>query len=241
MGASGGTLSVKGRSFIVTGGTRGIGRALAAGFLREGARVAISGRHRKTVDETVESLRGGAGEILGVAGDLGVDAQAKALMEAALGRFGTVDYLVNNAGLLVKPKYLVETTQQEWEEVLRTNVIGTVNMIRHVLPGMEKRGQGVIINLSSGWGHFGAPRVASYCASKFAVEGLTQSVAAEVTKGVVVIALRPGIIVTDMLRDAFEGEVEGYPAPEELVPRWLRFFEKVEPSWNGKSLELDRF
>lgn len=234
-------MSVKGRSFIVTGGTRGIGRALAAGLLREGARVAISGRKRNTVDEAVEGLRGAGGEIIGVAGDVGIDADAKTLVETALGRFGAVDCLVNNAGLLARPKYLVETTQEEWEEVLRTNVIGTVNVIRHVLPGMEKRKQGVIVNLSSGWGHFGEARVASYCASKFAVEGLTQSVAKEVTKGVVVIALRPGIIVTDMLRDAFEGEVEGYPTPEEIIPRWIRFFEKVEPSWNGQSLELDRF
>ena len=234
-------MSVKGRSFIGTGGTRGIGRGLAEGLLREEARVVISGRERKRVDEAVEALERTGGEVIGVAGDVGMDAQAKRLVETALARFGAVDYLINNAGILAKPKYVVETTQKEWEEVLRTNVIGTVNMIRHALPGMEKRKKGVIINLSSGWGRFGEARVASYCASKFAVEGLTQSVALEVAKGVVVIALSPGIIVTDMLRDAFEGEVEGYPTPLEVVPRWLRLFEKIEPSWNGKSLELDRF
>jgi NAD(P)-dependent dehydrogenase (short-subunit alcohol dehydrogenase family) len=120
-------------------------------------------------------------------------------------------------------------------------VIGTANLVRHVLPSMQERRRGVIVNLSSGWGRVGEKDVAPYCASKFAVEALTQSLAEEAGPGIVVFALNPGVVDTDMLRSAWGGSAAAYPGPETLAPRWRRLFARVEPAWNGRSLDLDAF
>ncbi len=234
-------MALKGKSFIVTGGTRGIGRGLVEALLGAGGRVAFCGRSAKTVAKAVEEMKGLGGALIGLAGDIGSDGDAKKLAGAALSAFGAVDFLINNAAVLATPDTVVNTPPKVWEEVLRVNVAGTVNMIRHVLPGMQKRRSGAIVNLSSGWGRVGEARVASYCASKFAVEGLSQSVAAEAGRGVVVIALNPGIIATDMLATAFESDVSRYPSPRDIAPRWLRLLESLEPKDNGRSLDLDDF
>lgn len=234
-------MELRGRSFIVTGASRGIGRGLAELLAREGARVAISGRNRENLDAAARALRAHGAELVSVAGDVGDDRDAAALAAAAFEAFGSIDVLVNNAAILSKRAPVVETPARVWEEVLRTNVIGTANMIRHVLPRMERQRSGLIVNLSSGWGRSAAGFVAPYCASKFAVEALTQSVSEESGPGVVVFALNPGVIATDMLAAAFEGDVSHYPAPAELAPRWRALFARVKPSWHGTSRDLDDF
>lgn len=234
-------MALRGRSFIVTGGTRGIGRALAEALLVAGARVAICGRNRRTLEAALQTMKRLGGELFGVAADVGKDSDARKLAEAALSAFKAVDFLINNAAILAAPAPVVDTTQKTWEEVLGVNVIGTVNMIRHVLPSMQERGQGAIVNLSSGWGRVGEAGVASYCASKFAVEGLTQSVAAEAGPGVTVVAVNPGILATDMLASAWGKEHSRYPPPEKAAPRWLRLLESLKPALSGKSLDLDDY
>lgn len=226
-------------SFIITGGTRGIGRGLAEALLSRGACVAISGRNQNRLKSALKSMDKLGGEVFGLAGDVGNDGDARKLAQAARSHFGRVDFLINNAAIIAVRATVVNTPSRIWEEVLRVNVIGTVNMIRHVLPEMQERRAGFIVNLTSGWGRFGEAEVASYCASKFAVEGLTQSVAAEAGDGVAVVALSPGIIATDMLATAFGEDVSHYPSPGDIAPRWMRFLEKMKPSWNGKSLDLD--
>lgn len=230
---------MKKQNFIVTGASRGIGRALAETIVRNGGRVAISGRTRTDLDTALGALTGLGGEALGVEGDVGVDADAKRLAEAAHDTLGAIDVLVNNAAILAPRAPVTATPSSVWEDVLRVNVIGTANMIRHVLPGMEKRGRGIIINLSSGWGREASGWVASYCASKFAVEALTQSVSEETAgSGVIVFALNPGIVATAMLATAFAGEISRYPSPEQLAPRWEKLFARVKPSWHGTSRDL---
>ncbi len=157
---------------------------------------------------------------------------------AAVDRFGHVDVLVNNAAVLLERAPVTSLPAEQWAETLRVNVIGTVNLIRHVVPGMEARGAGVVVNMSSGWGRFGDPEVGPYVASKFAVEGLTQCLAKEVGPGVVVFALNPGVIATEMLTTAFACDVSSYPAPEDLAPRWRALFAAIEPSWTGSSRDL---
>jgi NAD(P)-dependent dehydrogenase (short-subunit alcohol dehydrogenase family) len=155
--------------------------------------------------------------------------------------FGAVDVLVNNAAVLPDPAPIVRIPAEAWEETLRVNVVGTANLVRHVLPGMQARRRGVVVNLSSGWGRVAAADVAPYCASKFAVEALTQSLAQEAGPGVVAFALNPGVVDTDMLRSAWGAEAASYPAPDALAPRWRRLFARIGPSWNGRSLDLDSF
>jgi len=232
---------IEGSVFLVTGASLGIGRALALGLARAGARVALNARSRGALEEVLAEVRTLGAQGVAAAGDVGRDEDAARVARAALDEFGRVDVLVNNAAILTPPAPIVRTPPEAWERVLRTNVIGTANVIRHVLPAMEERGRGLIVNLSSGWGRVGEAGVAPYCASKFAVEALTQSLSEEVAAGIVVVALNPGVVDTDMLRGAWAAEASRYEPPEALVPRWLRLFERVDRSWNGRSLDLDDF
>ena len=116
------------------------------------------------------------------------------------------------------------------------NVTGTANVIRHALPALAA--DGVIVNVSSTWGRSAAGRQAPYCASKFAVEALTQSLAQELPNGMAAVAVNPGVIATEMLETAFEGDVSAFPTPEALVPSWLGLLSRIDASWNGRSLDL---
>ena len=231
-------MELHGKTFIVTGASRGIGRGLAEMLAKCGSRLAISGRNKKNLLAAEEAIRELGAEVVSVSGDVGKDSDARKLAEAAFKTFGSVDVLVNNAAILAKRSPLTATPPEVWEEVLRVNVLGTVNMLRHVLPRMEKRGQGVVVNLSSGWGREASGQVASYCASKFAVEALTQSLGEESSSGVIVFALNPGVVATDMLAMAFEEDVSSYPSPAMLAPHWRSLFSKVSPSWHGTSRDL---
>ncbi len=234
-------MEIQEKSFIVTGATRGIGRGLAELLVRHGARVAINGRNGKNLEATGAALRKSGGDILSIVGDVGSDKDAQRLVAATLREFGKIDVLINNAAILGKRSPLVETPPSVWEEVLRVNVIGTVNMIRHALPHMEKRGSGLIINLSSGWGREASGYVAAYCASKFAVEAITQAVSEEIgASGVILFALNPGVIATEMLQEAFGCDVSAYPTPEQIASQWLNLFAKVDRSWHGTSRDLDK-
>ncbi len=224
--------------FVVTGSTRGIGRALAEMLVRARARVCVNGRKETEVRDLVALLRGQGADVAGVAGDVGSDADARRIVGAAERAFDGIDVLVNNAAILTPRARVVDTRAETWAEVLRVNVIGAANLIRHVLPAMERRGSGVIVNLSSGWGRAAEGWVAPYCASKFAVEALTQSVADESRCGVIVFALNPGIIRTEMLATAFDEDVSRYPAPGDLDRRWASLFARVEPGWHGTSRDL---
>lgn len=228
-------MRIDGARVLVTGGSRGIGRALAAGLLEAGARVVISGRTPESLEAAVLAL-GPKGEVRGVLGDVGVDADAAAMVAAAADGFGGLDLVVNNAAILTPPAPIAETPAETWRAVLDANVVGTANVIRHAVPVF--RGAGAIVNVSSTWGRTAASGVAPYCASKFAVEALTQSLAQELPSGIVTVAVNPGVINTEMLATAFQGDVSMYTDPAALVPAWLRLFEQLDASWNGRSVDL---
>jgi NAD(P)-dependent dehydrogenase (short-subunit alcohol dehydrogenase family) len=231
-------MDLRGRAVLVTGASRGIGRALARTLAEDGARLALAARSAGNLEEAAGECRALGAEAIAVSGDVGDDADALRIARAALDAFGAVDVLVNNAAVLPPPAPVVATPAAVWTEVLRVNVVGVANMVRHVLPSMAARGSGAVVNLTSGWGRVGEADVAPYCASKFAVEGLTQSLAAEVPKGIVVVAVNPGVVDTAMLRTAWAGEASRYPSPEALAPRWRRLFQRLDPSANGRSLDL---
>ena len=108
--------------------------------------------------------------------------------------------------------------------------------MRYFLPAMEERGKGVVVNFSSGWGRSTSPEVAPYCASKWAVEGLSQAVSGEVSSGIAVVALNPGIIDTDMLRSCFGEAASGYPDADAWASHATPFLEGLNASDNGRSL-----
>ena len=118
------------------------------------------------------------------------------------------------------------------------NVAGTVNIIRAFLPGMAENGKGIIVNISSGWGRSASPNVAPYCASKWAIEGLTLALSQELPEGLGAIAVNPGVIDTDMLRICWADSAGGFQSPEEWARKAATFLLGLTASDNGKSLSI---
>lgn len=168
--------------------------------------------------------------------DVSSDAEALGFCKAAFEATGPPDLLINNAAVINPSAPLWEIPAADFDRLMAINVSGTANMIRHAVPLMAKEGRGIIVNLSSGWGRSTSPEVAPYCASKWAVEGLTRALAQELPKGLAAIALNPGIIDTDMLRTCFGEESAHYRGPVEWAEKAVPFLLSLTAGNNGESL-----
>lgn len=155
-----------------------------------------------------------------------------------LNSHGAPDLVLNNAAVINRNARLWEVPPEEFSLVLDVNVKGTANVIRYVLPAMLKRKRGVIVNFSSGWGRSTDAEVAPYCASKWAVEGLTLALAQELPAGMAAVSLNPGVINTDMLQSCFGAAAGSYIDPERWAKTAVPFLLKLGPSDNGKQLEI---
>jgi len=170
--------------------------------------------------------------------DVADDNQVGQWARHVLTTMGPPDLLINNAAVTNSPAPLWEVPATEFATLLDINIKGTASVIRHFVPAMIARGHGVIVNFSSGWGRTTAPTVAPYCASKWAIEGLTRALASELPKGMSTVSLNPGIIDTDMLRRSF-GEAAGdYKSPATWAVRAVPFLLKLGPRNNGKALTV---
>jgi NAD(P)-dependent dehydrogenase (short-subunit alcohol dehydrogenase family) len=185
------------RRIVLTGCTRGLGRALTARFVAAGHTVIGCGRSPSQIDELRRAYPlPHHFTPLDV-----VDAAAVQLWgETILAEYGPPQLLINNAAVINRPARLWEIPADEFDSVIDVNIKGVANVLRAFVPAMVAARQGVIVNLSSGWGRSTSPDVAPYCASKFAVEGLTQALAQELPAGMAAIPLNPGVINTEMLR-----------------------------------------
>jgi len=223
------------RTILITGVTRGLGRAMAAEFIRLGHTVAGCGRSKKELAElqTQFSRRN-----LFFAVDVSSDDQVAAWAKSLLASHGAPDLLLNNAGLINRNAKLWQVGADEFARVVDVNLKGVANVIRHFVPAMVARGSGVIVNFSSGWGRSTDAEVAPYCATKWAIEGLTQALAQELPPGMAAVPLNPGIIDTDMLRSCFGGSAGGYPTAEEWAKIAVPFLLKLGPSDNGRPLTV---
>jgi NAD(P)-dependent dehydrogenase (short-subunit alcohol dehydrogenase family) len=148
------------------------------------------------------------------------------------------DLLLNNAAIIAPTAKLWELSASQVDSVIDVNLKGVINMIRHFVPPMIRRGSGVIVNFSSGWGRSVSPGVATYCATKWGIEGLTAALASELPPGLAAVALNPGIICTDMLRECFGKDAEAYPTPQEWIRQAGPFLESLSSKDNGKSLTV---
>ncbi len=170
--------------------------------------------------------------------DVSVDAEVKSWANAVLKSHGPPDLILNNAGVINRNAPLWKVDAKEFAEVLGVNVAGTANVIRHFAPAMIKRGTGVVVNFSSGWGRSTDGEVAPYCASKWAIEGLTRAFAQELPGGLATVALNPGIINTEMLESCFGSSASSYPSPTDWAKRAVPFLLKLGPKDNGRPLEV---
>jgi NAD(P)-dependent dehydrogenase (short-subunit alcohol dehydrogenase family) len=220
---------------VITGATRGLGRALAEGFAGLGHTVVGCGR----TAEAVETLRATLGEPHDFAVvDVAREDQVLAWADRFLARLGAPDLLVNNAALINRNAPLWEVPAEEFDRIIDVNVKGVVHVLRHVVPAMIARQSGVIVNLSSYWGRSTSPEVAPYCATKWAIEGLTRALAQELPPSLAAVPLNPGIIDTEMLRSTFGGKAANYLGSEEWAKAAVPFLLKLGPKDNGKPLTV---
>jgi NAD(P)-dependent dehydrogenase (short-subunit alcohol dehydrogenase family) len=218
---------------LITGVTRGLGRAMVDEFVRLGHTVHGCGRSR----DSIEQLRRQVGPPHDFAAvDVASDEEVKTWASRLLSSHGPPELVLNNAGIINRNARLWEISAQEFSQVMDVNVKGIVNVVRYFLPEMIKHKRGVIVNFSSGWGRSTDAEVAPYCASKWAIEGLTQALAQELPSGLAAVALNPGIINTDMLRSCFGGSASGYLSPGEWAKSAVPFLLKLGPADNGKPL-----
>jgi len=190
---------------IVTGAGRGIGRATSLAFARRGLAVALAARGPADIVAVASEIQSAGGRAVALPTDVSIAAQVEELVEETERRLGPVEVLVNNAGV-VEPAPLVETSEESWDRVLDINLKGAFLCARAVLPGMIERQRGRILNVSSISGRLGTPRLASYCASKWGLLGLSKASAEEVRRhNVQVMAVCPGSVATEMLARSLPG------------------------------------
>lgn len=183
---------------LVTGATRGIGRACAEAFLAEGARVAINGRTEHSV---AAAMPGFTGEVIAAPGDVASASGCKAVVEATLDAFGGLDVLVNNAGIFTRSR-IEDIEESDWDAVMAANIKSVQFCTKYAIPALRSAG-GAIVNVASESGLNGYPETTAYCASKGAVVNLTRSMAMELAPEIRVNALCPGVVETDMSRAGF--------------------------------------
>jgi NAD(P)-dependent dehydrogenase (short-subunit alcohol dehydrogenase family) len=193
---------------LITGALTGIGRATAIAFAKEGARLAVAGRHEEAGQALVIELRALGAEAEFVRADVRHEDDMRELVDRTIARFGRLDAAVNNAGTEGHPGPVTEQSADSYAATFDTNVLGTLLSMKHELRVMVAQGSGSIINISSTYGHLGARGASVYSASKHAVEGLTKSAALEAAgSGVRINAVAPGPTETAML-NRFAGNAE---------------------------------
>jgi NAD(P)-dependent dehydrogenase (short-subunit alcohol dehydrogenase family) len=217
---------------VLTGASRGLGRAMLQEFLEGGHTVAACAR--SAIQPPGKTAGRSVLKFLDVCDAKAVAAWAEEVVK----QFGPPDLLINNAALINRSAPLWELTPDEFNPLIDVNIKGVFNVIRAFVPKMIGRASGVIVNFSSGWGRSTSPEVAPYCATKWAIEGLTQSLAQELPSGMAAVPLNPGIIDTEMLRSSFGASAASYPKPADWAKKAVPFLLRLGPSDNGKSLTV---
>ncbi len=197
---------------ILTGASSGIGWALATELVRDGARLVVIARRSDRLDELKQSLAGASGELLTLAGDVADPAVQRDAVKYAVDSFGGLDLLVNNAGIGAMGRF-DEASPERLRQVMEVNFFAAVELTRLALPALEQGQKPIVVNVSSVLGHRGVPGCAEYCASKFALEGFSQSLRAElVPRGIDVLVVSPGRTKTEFFEQAIDATGTPWPS-----------------------------
>jgi len=220
---------------VITGFTKGLGRALALRMAKSGHTIVGCGRSEAAVQELGGRLGGDHRcEVVDVSDSAATQRWATASIEA----LGAPDLVINNAAIINRNAPLWEVDAAAFDQLMRINVTGTFHVIQAFLPAMIARGEGVIVNMSSGWGRSTSPEVAPYCTSKWAIEGMTRALAQELPDGLAAVSVNPGVIDTDMLRSCWGDQAGSFPGPKQWVAQAAPFFEGLAARDNGRALSV---
>lgn len=216
-------MNLNGKNALVTGGGRGLGKAVAIALANEGVNIAITGRNEEHLKTTVEELKQKGVKATYVVFDVDSEEAVKEGVKQAAADLGGLDILINNAGIGAFGSF--ETmSSADWEQVIKTNLFGVYYVAKAVLPYLKEKSEGDIVNVASTAGLKGGPNMSAYCASKAAVISLSQSMMAELRKfNIRVITLTPSTIATDMSIEGglTDGNPEKVLQPEDFA-EWVR-------------------
>ncbi|HDR6215964.1 MULTISPECIES: SDR family oxidoreductase [Bacillus cereus group] len=227
------------KSVIITGVTQGLGRAMVDRFHELGWNIYGCGRSKDKIEELKKQYsKIHDFQVIDVSDSQQVNNWANYILNTHT----APDMIINNASIVNQNAQLWKITAQEFENVMNVNVNGVVNVIRAFVPAMVARKEGIIINMSSSWGREGEAELAPYCASKFAIEGITKSMALELPHGMAVLALDPGgSISTPMLKSCAPQYINESPTPETWSHKAIEYILNITIDKNGDSLTCPAF
>ena len=219
---------------VITGVSQGLGKAMAEKFALSGHTVLGCARNKEAIAQLREAF--GRPHRFTVA-DVTDEESVKAWSEEVLNNYPAPDMLINNAGFIHGPAPLWEIDSKTFNRTIDVNIKGVANVIRHFVPAMVKENHGVIINISSGLGRYAKPDTAPYCATKWAIEGLTRALALELPDGMAAVPLWPGAIRTEAL-EIFYGKENAhrYITPQKWASIAVPYMLHIGPGDNGKPL-----
>ncbi|WCK54069.1 SDR family oxidoreductase [Aneurinibacillus sp. Ricciae_BoGa-3] len=217
-------LGLTNKTALVTGGTKGIGKAIAVAFAAEGTNVVICGRGEEALNEARKEIEHNGGTVLAVQADLSKQSDVDQLISAAIDRFKSIDILVNNAGIVAGFDDFESIDIEEWQELFNVNLFGTVRVTKAVIPFMKKSGFGRIINISSESGVQPDPFMPHYNASKAALINFTKSLSkAYAAQGILVNTVSPAFIMTPLLENLLQDNARKQNIEfEEAIQQFLR-------------------
>ena len=218
---------------VITGVSRGLGRSMVEEFVAQGWTVGGAARDVRAIAALRQSY---SAPHHFMEADMRSCSSIRLFAETILAKVGTPTLLLNNAAVINNNAPLWEVSEEDFSELIDINIKGVAACIRHFVPAMIQAKRGIIINFSSGWGRSTSPEVAPYCASKWAIEGLSAALAEELPKGLASAAFNPGVINTDMLQSCLGESAAGYATAAEWAKTAVPFLSSLDASCNGSQL-----
>ncbi len=220
-------------TIVITGVTKGLGKALAEQYIQDGHHVIGCGRDAESIKSLSKNYEGKADfQVV----DISRYDQVQKWSALVLEKYRSPDFLINNAGIINKNAFIWEVPQEEFSSVIDVNIKGTYHTIKGFVPSMIKSKNGIVVNFSSGWGRSTSPEVGPYCSSKWAIEGLSKSLAQEFPDGMACVALNPGVIDTDMLRSCWNENASLHEKPDSWASRVAPYILSINSKDSGSSL-----